>query len=455
MTGNRGVEDLLRELAPQVLAALVRRYGQFHLCEDASQEALLAAALQWPSDGIPQNPRGWLVTVGSRRLMDQVRSEQSRRNREELIAAATPPSELLGPPADAEATDGDDSLALLFGCCHPELSAPSQIALTLRAVGGLSTAQIAAAFGVPEATMAQRISRAKQTIRESGSDFSLPAGSERTERLRAVLHVLYLVFNEGYTASAGDELTVPALSQEAIRLTRWLHRMLPEDSEVAGLLALMLLTDARRPARELPDGSLVPLAEQDRRKWNHALVAEGTALISAALPRGEAGPYQLQAAIAAVHDEAATMADTDWPQILSLYDLLQALAPNPFTALNRAVAVGMVHGPETGLRVLQDLAADKRLAWHHRLLATRAHLRELAGQTQAAAADYLEAARRATSRPERRYLAIQAARLRAGRLSRPAGRLTRRQRRGGVRRKRAGIGRFVRQKRLQEPCPRR
>ena len=230
---SRGVEDLLRELAPQVLAALVRRYGQFHLCEDASQEALLAAALQWPADGIPENPRGWLVTVGSRRLMDQVRSEQSRRNREELIAVATPQAELLGPPADAEATDRDDSLALLFGCCHPELSAPSQIALTLRAVGGLSTAQIAAAFGVPEATMAQRISRAKQTIRESGSDFSLPAGAERTERLRAVLHVLYLIFNEGYTASDGDELTVPALSQEAIRLTRWLHRLLPENSEVA------------------------------------------------------------------------------------------------------------------------------------------------------------------------------------------------------------------------------
>jgi len=228
-----------------------------------------------------------------------------------------------------------------------------------------------------------------------------------------VLHVLYLVFNEGYTATDGDELTVPALSQEAIRLTRWLHRLLPEDSEVAGLLALMLLTDARRPARTLPDGSLVPLAEQDRRKWDQEQIAEGTALISAALPRGEAGPYQLQAAIAAVHDEAATMADTDWPQILALYDLLQVLAPNPFSALNRAVAVGMVHGPEAGLRVLEDLAADKRLARHHRLLAARAHLRELAGDPQTAAADYLEAARRSTSLPERRYLAVQAARLEA------------------------------------------
>jgi RNA polymerase sigma factor (sigma-70 family) len=415
VTGGRGVEDLLRELAPQVLGALVRRYGQFHLCEDASQEALLAAAMQWPTDGIPENPRGWLIAVGSRRLMDQVRSEQSRRNREELIAVATPQSELLGPPADAEPTDRDDSLALLFGCCHSRLSAPSQIALTLRAVGGLSTAQIAAAFGVPETTMAQRISRAKQAIREGGFDLSLPAGAERTERLRAVLHVLYLIFNEGYIATDGDELTVPALSREAIRLTRWLHRLLPEDSEVAGLLALMLLTDARQAARTLPDGSLVPLAEQDRQKWDQDQIAEGTALISAALPRGIAGPYQLQAAIAAVHDEAVTMADTDWPQILSLYELLELIAPNPFTALNRAVAVGMVHGPRAGLRVLAELAADKRMARHHRLLAARAYLRELAGETQAAAADYLEAAQRASSLPERRYLAVQAARLEAAR----------------------------------------
>jgi len=410
-TSQGEVEDLLRELAPQVLAALMRRYGQFHLCEDASQEALLAAALQWPSGGRPENPRGWLITVASRRLMDQVRSEQARRTREELTAVATPQSELLGPPADAEPADRDDSLALLFGCCHPDLSSPSQIALTLRAVGGLSTAQIAAAFGVPEATMAQRISRAKQTISGTGFDFSLPAGAERTERLRAVLHVLYLVFNEGYAATAGDALTVPTLSQEAIRLTRWLHRLLPDDGEVAGLLALMLLTDARRPARTRPDGSLVPLAEQDRQRWDQAQIAEGIALISAALPRGEVGPYQLQAAIAAVHDEAKTMADTDWPQILGLYDLLERTAPNPFTALNRAVAVAMVHGPDAGLVVLAALAADKRMARHHRLLAARAHMRELAGDTDAAAADYLDAARRATSLPERRYLALQAARL--------------------------------------------
>jgi len=420
VTASQGdVEDLLRELAPPVLAALVRRYGQFHLCEDASQEALLAAALQWPSGGRPENPRGWLITVASRRLMDQVRSEQSRRTREELIAVATPQSELLGPPADAEPADSDDSLALLFGCCHPDLSSPSQIALTLRAVGGLSTAQIAAAFGVPEATMAQRISRAKQTIPGAGFDFSLPTGAERTERLRAVLHVLYLVFNEGYTATAGDALTVPALSQEAIRLTRWLHRLLPDDEEVTGLLALMLLTDARRPARTRPDGSLVPLAEQDRQKWDRAQITEGIALISAALPRGEVGPYQLQAAIAAVHDEATTMADTDWPQILGLYDLLEQTAPNPFTALNRAVAVAMVHGPDAGLDVIATLAADQRMARHHRLLAARAHMHELAGHTDAAVAGYLDAARHATSLPERRYLALQAARLTRDGTARP------------------------------------
>jgi RNA polymerase sigma factor (sigma-70 family) len=409
------VEDLLRELAPQVLAALVRRYGQFHLCEDASQEALLAAALQWPAEGIPGHPRGWLITVASRRLTDQVRSEQSRRTREEQVALATPPSELLAPPADTEPVGRDDSLALLFGCCHPDLSSPSQIALTLRAVGGLSTAQIAAAFGVPEATMAQRISRAKQAISGSGFDFSLPSGAERTERLRAVLHVLYLIFNEGYTASEGDTLTVPALSREAIRLTRWLRRLLPDDAEVAGLLALMLLTDARRPARTQPDDSLVPLAEQDRRLWDQEMIAEGTALISATLPRGEVGPYQLQAAIAAVHDEAKTMADTDWPQILALYDLLELAAPNPFTSLNRAVAVAMVRGPRAGLEIIAELEADKRMARHHRLLAARAHLHELAGDAAAASADYLAAARRATSLPERRYLALQASRLASAR----------------------------------------
>ena len=407
-----GAEDLLRELAPQVLGALVRRFGHFDVCEDAVQEALIAAARQWPADGTPANPRGWLITVASRRLLDSMRSEQSRQRREILVTAATPQSELLSPAADADqGTDRDDSLALLFCCCHPALSAPSQIALTLRAVGGLTTAQIAAAFLVPEATMAQRISRAKQAIRASGVPFGLPSGPERAERLRAVLHVLYLIFNEGYTASDGDSLTVPALSGEAIRLTRWLHRLLPADAEATGLLALMLLTDARRPARTLPDGSLVPLAGQDRGKWDRDLIAEGAGLVSEALPRGEVGPYQLQAAIAAVHDEAADLAATDWPQILALYDLLERVSPGPVTALNRAVAVAMVHGPAAGLAVVTGLAADKRLASHHRLLATRAHLLELTGDMAAAADAYRAAARRATSLPERRYLSSRAARL--------------------------------------------
>jgi RNA polymerase sigma factor (sigma-70 family) len=403
-------EDLLRELAPQVLGALLHRYGygQFHLCEDATQEALLAAALQWPAEGQPANPRAWLVTVATRKLLDQVRSEQSRRQREERFAVAAPQSELLARPADADEQARDDSLILLFGCCHPAISTPSQIALTLRAIGGLSTAQIAAAFGVPEATMAQRISRARQALKNE--DFSLPANAN--DRLAPVLHVLYLVFNEGYTASDGDAVTVPALSGEAIRLTRWLHRLLPDEPEVAGLLALMLLTDARRPARTAADKvSLVPLAEQDRTRWDRATIAEGTRILTRALNTGRTGPYQLQAAIAAVHDEAKTMDDTDWPQILGLYDLLELAAPNPFTTLNRAVAVGMVHGPQAGLELLDTLGDDKRMARHHRLLATRAHLLELAGQPGRAAEVYARAARLSTSTPERRYLTVQARRL--------------------------------------------
>ncbi len=406
------IEDLLRELAPRVLGALLRRYGygQFHLCEDATQEALLAAAVQWPADGKPDNPLGWLVTVATRKLLDQVRSEQSRRQREEKIAVATPQSELLARPPDADEHARDDSLILLLGCCHPAISTPSQIALTLRAIGGLSTAQIAAAFGVPEATMAQRISRARQVLKDE--DFTLPANAN--DRLPQVLHVLYLIFNEGYTASEGDAITVPALSGEAIRLARWLHRLLPDDPEVTGLLALMLLTDARRAARTAADGvSLVPLAEQDRSRWDGAMIDEGTGLLTRALKAGQTGPYQLQAAIAAVHDEAKTMDDTDWPQILGLYDLLELAAPNPFTTLNRAVAVGMVHGPREGLELLATLQADKRMAKHHRLLAARAHLLELAGDLKAAADTYAQAARLSTNTPERRYLTTQAQRLTA------------------------------------------
>ncbi|BAJ29573.1 MULTISPECIES: sigma-70 family RNA polymerase sigma factor [Kitasatospora] len=401
-------QDLLRALAPQVLAALLRRHaGAFDACEDAVQEALLAAAEQWPRDGTPENPRGWLVTVASRRLVDLVRSDRARREREERLFLATPQSELLGRPADAGPdADRDDSLALLFLCCHPALTAPSRIALTLRAVGGLSTAQIAAAFLVPEATMAQRISRAKQTIRTSGLPFALPGPDEQDGRLREVLQVLYLVFNEGYTATTGDGLTAPALSDEAIRLTRLLHRLLPADAEVTGLLALMLLTDARRPARTGPHGELVPLPEQDRGRWDAAAIAEGTALVERALPTGRPGPYQLQAAIAALHDEAPDVAATDWPQILALYDLLLRVAPGPMPALNRIVALAEVRGPEPALRELAAL--EPALARHHRYHAVRAELLTRTGHTPAATQAFRRAATLAPSLPERRHLTERA-----------------------------------------------
>jgi RNA polymerase sigma factor (sigma-70 family) len=392
------VEGLLRELAPQALGALVRRHGDFGACEDAVQEALLAAAVQWPVDGVPENPRGWLITVGSRRLIDLWRSEEARRAREEST----------GPPAEPQA---DDTLLLLFLCCHPSLSPASQLALTLRAVGGLTTAEIASAFLVPEATMAQRISRAKQRIKESGAQFRMPPPPELGDRLRVVLHVLYLVFNEGYTASSGPNLQRTELTREAIRLTRAVHGLLPDDGEVAGLLALMLLTDARRPARTTVDGALVPLAEQDRGLWDRAPLEEGEALVSRALAEGPVGPYQLQAAIAAVHAEAADASETDWLQIVGLYELLTRLTPNPVFTLNHAIAVAMVRGPEDALDLLTGLESDPRLAEHHRLDAVRAHLFEMAGDVDAARAGYRSAARRTTSLPEQRYLEQRAERL--------------------------------------------
>ena len=409
-------EDLLRGLAPQVLGALVRRYGHFDACEDAVQEALLAATVQWPDEGVPQNPRGWLATVASRRVTDQLRSDHARQRRENTIAARTPRGETVTPASDADRpADRDDTLTLLFLCCHPALSPASQLALTLRAVGGLTTAQIASAFLVPEATMAQRISRAKQRIKSTGMPFEMPAEAERADRLSVVLHVLYLIFNEGYTATSGPHLHRTDLTGEAIRLARAVHRLLPADGEVAGLLALMLLTDARRPARTRPDGSLVPLEEQDRSRWDQAAIKEGVALVTDALAHAPIGPYQLQAAIAAVHDEAPTSADTDWRQILGLYDLLERLAPNPMVTLNRAVAVAMVRGPDVALDLLATLDADDRMARHYRLAAVRAHLSEMAGDRSAALADYQTAARRTTSLPERRYLESRAARLRDAR----------------------------------------
>ena len=415
MTTEDGVavEDLLRRFAPQVLGSLVRRYGHFDVAEDAVQEALLAAALQWPEQGIPENPRGWLMTVAVRRLTDALRSDEARRRREERAAAEVPRGEYVEPPPDPEqvAAGEDDTLTLFFLCAHPALSPASQLALTLRAVGGLATAEIARAFLVPEATIAQRISRAKQQIKASRIPFRLPAESERAERLQVVLHVLYLIFNEGYTASSGPDLQRGELTSEAIRLAREVRRLLPDDGEIAGLLALMLLTDARRAARTRADGSLVPLAEQDRERWNESYIEEGVALVTDALTRAPLGPYQLQAAIAAVHDEAARAADTDWPQILVLYELLERISPNPMITLNHAVAVAMVKGPQAGLELLGSLHDDRRLAEHHRLDAVRAHLLEMAGDRAAARSSYQTAARRTTSLPERRYLEARANRL--------------------------------------------
>ncbi|WIX98473.1 sigma factor-like helix-turn-helix DNA-binding protein [Amycolatopsis mongoliensis] len=394
----------VRRLVPEVLGALVRRHGRFDACEDAVQEALVAATAQWPVEGWPENPRAWLVTVATRRLADQVRSDAARRRREEADALRTP-------PAGGEVQADDDTLTLLFLCCHPALTPPSQVALTLRAVGGLSTAEIARAFLVPEATMAQRISRAKHRIKAAGAGFALPPPAEQAERLGVVLQVVYLVFNEGYTATAGANLVRAELTAEAIRLARELHRLVPGDGEVAGLLALLLLTDARRPARTAPDGSLVPLSEQDRTLWNAEAIAEGVALVTDTLARGPIGPYQLQAAIAAVHDEAPIAGVTDWPQILALYTVLERVAPNPTVTLNRAVAVAMVRGPAAGLALLDAVSADERVCASHHLVSVRAHLLEMAGDHGAARAGYREAARRTTSEPERRHLLARAARL--------------------------------------------
>lgn len=384
MTSTPRIEVLLRELAPQVLGVLVRRHGQFDVCEDAVQEALLAAAQQWPRDGVPDNPKGWLITAASRRWIEQYRSDVARRQREEKVVALTP-----APPDPVPATD--DTLTILALCCHESLTTASQIALTLRAVGGLTTAEIARAFLVPEATIAQRISRAKQKVK--GTRFRPP------KDLTAVLHVLYLIFTEGSTASSGDDLVRVDLTAEAIRLTRQLHKRRPHDGELTGLLALMLLTDARRPARTDANGALIPLAEQDRTTWDRKAIDEGTELIQQALKDTQIGPYQLQAAIAAVHAEAKTAGDTDWHEILGLYELLTVTAPGPMVALNRIVAVAMVHGPQQALTELSTLDLN-----HYRVHAVKAHLLDLQGQHDQARAEYEKAAKLTQSAPEQRYL---------------------------------------------------
>ncbi len=403
-------ERLLRELAPQALGAVMRRFRDFAAAEDAVQEALFAAALKWPDEGVPANPRAWLIQVASSRMIDHMRSEMARRRRESEVAIHP---DQAAPAFGNESESGeDDALMLLFMCCHESLTPSSAIALTLRAVGGLTTLEIARAFMVPEATMAQRISRAKSGIKASGAPFRLPTMEQRPERLRVVLHVLYLIFNEGYVTSGGAHLQRGELAQEAIRLARMLHRSLPDDAEAAGLLALMLLTDARRCARTGPDGELIPLTKQDRSLWDQAKISEGVAILTAALAKGSVGDYQLQAAIGAVHDEAQRAEDTDWPQILALYDLLKRMSPNPMVMLNHAVAAAMVHGPPAGLDLLNALDNDGRLSDHHRLDAVRAHLYEMAGEREAAIAHYRAAANRTASLPERNYLLTQAARLR-------------------------------------------
>ena len=406
MTSTESTESLLRELAPQVLGALVRRYGDFADCEDAVQEALIAAAADWPREGQPDNPLGWLIRVASRRLANLYRGDIARRRREELAASWS--------RSAAESAPGrDDTLIVMLMCCHPSLTPASAIPLTLRAVAGLTTREIAAAFLIPEPTMAQRISRAKATIKASGEPFALPPPDQLPERLRSVLHVLYLLFNEGYTTSGGPDLARADLSGEAIRLARIMRASVPQDPEVTGLLALMLLTDARRPARSGPGGELIPLAEQDRGRWDGALIAEGVALISGVLGTGHAGEYQLQAAIAAIHDQAPSHADTDWVQIVAIYGLLETMTANPMVTLNRAVATAMASGPETGLAVLDGLG--ERLGDHHRLHSVRAHLLEQAGDVDAAAEEFRAAAARTGNLRERNYLATRAARLTTGR----------------------------------------
>ena len=409
MRSTPEVEGLLRELAPQALAALVRRYGDFGTAEDAVQEALLAAALRWPAEGVPEKPRGWLIAVAANKLVDWRRRESARRGKE-AAAAGFVPAEALRVSHDDAPPDRDDSLALLFLCCHPALARAAQVALTLRAVGGLTTAEIATAYLVPEATMAQRIVRAKQRIRSTGIPFAMPEPDQRAARLSAVRTVLYLIFNEGYTASSGPVLQRTELTGEAIRLARQLHRLLPDEGEVTGLLALMLLTEARRDSRTR-DGALVPLLEQDRSRWDPALIAEGTGLVEAALSTAPVGPHQIQAAIAALHVEARDPADTDWPQILALYQVLDRIAPSPVVTLNRAVAAAMVHGPAAGLALLEDLAGEPRLAAGHRLSAVRAHLLEMAGRYPEARDGYRQAAGTTTSLPERNYLLSRANRI--------------------------------------------
>lgn len=406
LTAADTFSPILREHAPRVLGALLRRYGGLDSCEDAVQEALLAAVKSWPHDGVPDNPFGWLYAVGSRRVVDIARSDTARRARE-LTHARLQQTAAVEPVPEAQ----DDSLELLLLCCHPVLSPASSIALTLRAVAGLTTGEIARAFLVPETTMARRITRAKEAIHAAGASFPEPEPPQRAVRLASALHVLYLLFNEGYAASSGERLIRPDLAAEAIRLTRMAHRAAPQAPEAAGLLALMLLAEARGAARLDDGGDIVTIDQQDRSRWDRSLIAEGVALAEQALASGPVGPYQLLAAISALHSEAATVEETDWPQILALYELLDRVAPNPMASLGRAVALAEVRGPDAALALLAELAKDPRLAEHHRFLATRAHVLTRLGERSAARTEWARAAASAGNAVERRWLEARATRL--------------------------------------------
>ncbi|MFE6864815.1 RNA polymerase sigma factor [Nocardia sp. NPDC057668] len=408
------VRDVWRRESPHVLAALLRRHGDLGHCEDAAQEAAEAATVQWDRDGVPTDPRGWLITVASRRLIDRVRADRSRAGREEAVAAAQPRDAHTAPAADrAPIGDSDDTLRMLVLCCHPSLSRPSQVALTLHAVCGLGTAEIAAAYLVPTRTMTQRLTRARSTLRSAGAVFELPSRADLPARIAAVLDVCHLLFTEGHTRSTGSALVDWSLTAEAMRLTRQLHCAIPDHDEIAGALALMLLTDARTATRT-EAGELVPLADQDRSRWDRDLIAEGVAILERVLPRGHIGRFQLQAAIAAVHAESPTWQDTDWPQISILYAMLDRVAPGPFVTLNRAVAVGMERGPAHGLALLAPLLDNPSMRRHHRTHAVRAHLLEMLGDRAAAIESYRRAAQLATSVPEQRYLNDRARRLADG-----------------------------------------
>ncbi len=409
------LDDVWRREAPHVLGALLHRYGDLGECEDAAQDAAEAAAAQWPVRGVPDEPRAWLIRVASRRLIDRVRADTARFHRETRHAVRGLDRVDVAPDAgEVAGSDLDDTLRLFFLCCHPVLSRPSQVALCLRVVAGLGVEQIAAAYLVPARTMTQRLSRARAALRQADARFVMPSAEELPARVAAVVDVCHLVFTEGYTRTSGESLVDVPLAEEAIRLTRQVYTALPDHDEVAGALALMLLTHARSPARVDAGGDLVPLAEQDRSRWRRDLIGEGVALLERALPRGHVGRYQLQAAIAAVHAEAGTYQATDWLQISILYDMVSRVAPAPAVTLNHAVAVAMAHGPAAGLAMLEPLRSDPAMRRHHRLYAVRAHLLELDGDTGGAAEDYRRAAQLTASLPEQRYLHRRHARLSDG-----------------------------------------